>query len=144
MRRSILAVGCAFIVAGAFAQVSSPTAILPSTVKWTPSPAVPGLESAWFVGVADKQGIYALRVKLPSGAKIPPHTHPDDRFSVVLSGTIHVGFGEIFDERTVVAIPTGGIYVAPAGVSHYVWAKDGDAIYQESGVGPTATNFIKQ
>ena len=77
-------------------------------------------------------------------AKIAPHTHPDERISVVLSGTIYVGFGEVFDERNVVAIPAAGMYVAPAGVAHYVWAKDGDATYQESGIGPTAVNFIKR
>jgi quercetin dioxygenase-like cupin family protein len=76
--------------------------------------------------------------------KIAPHTHPDQRISVVLEGTIHVGFGETFDDAAVVAIPAGGMYVAPAGTPHYVWAKEGAAIYQESGVGPTATTFVKR
>jgi hypothetical protein len=30
------------------------------------------------------------------------------------------------------------VYVAPQGVPHYVYAKDGDVVYQEAGVGPTA------
>ena len=132
------------MVGNAPAQVSAPTPILSSTVKWSPSTATPGLESAWFVGAPEQQGIYAQRVKVPAGAKIAPHTHPDERFSIVLAGTIYVGFGDVFDERNVVAIPTGGMYIAPAGVAHYVWAKDGDAVYQESGIGPTATNFIKR
>ena len=144
MRRSIVMLTLGCMITSAFGQVSSPTPILPSTVKWLPSPATPGLESAWFVGAPDKEGMYAQRVRLSSGAKIAPHTHPDARFSVVLSGTIHVGFGESFDEHNVVAIPVGGMYVAPAGVPHYVWAKDGDATYQESGMGPTATNFVKR
>jgi quercetin dioxygenase-like cupin family protein len=76
------------------------------------------------------------------GGKIPPHTHPDERNSTVLSGTIYLGFGDTFDESNVVAIPTGAVYATPANVPHYVWAKDGDAIYQESGVGPTGTSFI--
>ena len=144
MRQLILALSYACFVTSAVAQVTAPTPILPGTVKWESFPAIKGLESAWFVGGPDKKGVYAQRVKLPSGARIPPHTHPDERFSIVLSGTIYVGFGEVFDERSVVAIPTGAIYVAPAGVPHYVWAKDGDAVYQESGVGPTATDFIKR
>jgi quercetin dioxygenase-like cupin family protein len=127
----------------ALAQNNSPTPILPDTVKWQSSPIAPGLQAAWFVGAQDKPGLYAQRVKLPAGSKIPPHTHPDERFSTVLSGTIYVGFGENFDENKVVAIPAGGMYVAPAGLPHYVWAKDGDAVYQESGIGPTATNIIK-
>ena len=125
----------------AFAQ-GAPSPILPGAVKWQTNPA--GLESAWFVGAADKAGVYALRVKLPAGFRIQPHTHPDERFSVVLEGTIFVGFGETFDESKVVAIPAGAMYVAPAGVPHYVWAKDGPATYQETGPGPTATNFVKR
>ena len=144
MQRSILVVILGCVVGNISAQVSSPTAILPNTVKWSPSASTAGLESAWFVGAPERQGIYAQRVRLPAGAKIAPHTHPDERISVVLSGTIYVGFGEVFDEQNVVAIPTAGMYVAPAGLAHYVWAKDGDATYQESGVGPTAVNFIKR
>ena len=144
MRRSILVAILGCVVGSTSGQVSLPTPILPSTVKWSPSTATPGLESAWFVGAPEKQGIYAQRVRLPAGAKIAPHTHPDERFSVVLSGTIYVGFGEVFDEQSVAAIPAGGMYIAPAGVPHYVWAKDGDATYQESGIGPTAVNFIKR
>src|SRR5581483_3303552 len=143
MKQAILAlvlVSCAHAVG---AQESAPTPIVPSTMKWQPSPAVPGLAAAWVIGAPDKAAIYAQRVKLPKGARIPPHTHPDDRFSTVLSGTIYVGFGPTFDEAKVVAIPAGGVYVAPARVPHYVWAKDGDAVYQESGIGPTATDIIR-
>jgi len=39
----------------------------------------------------------------------------------------------------VIAVPTGAVYVAPANVSHYIWAKDGNVEYQETGVGPTGT-----
>ncbi len=62
----------------------------------------------------------------------------------MLEGTIYVGFGEKFDENNVVAVPTGGVYVAPAGVPHYIWAKDGPALYQEGGMGPTGATFIPQ
>jgi hypothetical protein len=62
----------------------------------------------------------------------------------VLAGTLYVGFGENFDESRVVAIPAGAVYVTPANISHYVWAKEGDAIYQEAGVGPTGTSFMQQ
>jgi quercetin dioxygenase-like cupin family protein len=91
--------------------------------------------------VIDSAGI---RMKLAAGARIPPHTHPDPRSSTVLAGTIWVGFGETFDEAALVAVPAGAVYVAPAGVPHYVWAKDGEAIYQESGVGPTATTPVER
>ncbi len=132
------------VVSLAFAQSTGPTPILPGTVHWVASPIAPGLEGAWFVGAENRPGVYVFRVKIPAGAVIPPHTHPDERNSTVLSGTIYVGFGETFDKSKAVAIPAGGMYVAPANVPHFVWAKDGDAVYQESGIGPTATNVIRR
>ena len=57
---------------------------------------------------------------------------------------VYVGFGKAFDESKVVAIPTRAICVIPAGVPHYVWARQGDVIYQEAGVGVTATTFISE
>ena len=76
---------------------------------------------------------------LAKNAKLPVHTHPDTRHTTVLSGTLYVGFGDVFDESRMAAVPAGGLYVAPAKVPHYLWAKDGDVSYQEVGVGPTAT-----
>jgi len=143
MRKYVLTALLVATVSSALAQSTSLKPILSDTIRWESSPVAPGLQVAWLLGTADKAGLYAQRVKLASGSKIPPHTHPDERVSTVLSGTIYVGFGENFDEKSVVAIPAGGMYVAPAGSPHYVWAKDGDAIYQESGIGPTGTNIIK-
>jgi quercetin dioxygenase-like cupin family protein len=123
----------------ATAQSAAVNPILPQSLAWFSPPNNPAVQGTWVIGAEQKSAVYLFRVKLVTGAKIPPHTHPDERNSTVLSGTIYVGFGETFDETKVVAIPAGGVYVAPANVPHYVWAKDGDAVYQESGVGPTAT-----
>jgi len=83
-----------------------------------------------------------LRVRLASGGPIPPHIHPDEHYVTVLSGTIHVGFGDTIDEARLVAVPAGAIYVAPAGVAHYWWARNGAAEYQEAGVGSTASRIL--
>lgn len=123
-------------------QPNAPVPILPDSLEFAGLPAMPGAESAQVVGEPQKAAPYLLRVRLAAGARIPPHTHPDERNSTVLSGTIYVGFGETFDEKKMVAIPAGAVYVAPAGVPHYVWAKDGPAIYQEAGNGPTGTRFL--
>ena len=82
-------------------------------------------------------GPYALRVRLTAGARVPVHRHPDDRVVTVLAGTVHAGFGGIFDETRTVAMQTGTVFLVPADESHYLWARDGDAEYQENGVGPT-------
>lgn len=123
----------------AVAQSGEPLPVLPQNLLWISPPNNPLVKVAWVLGADKKPGVYLLRVKMSPDGKIPPHTHPDERNSTVLSGTIYVGFGEVFDASKVVPIPTGGVYVAPANVPHYVWAKDGEAMYQESGFGPTAT-----
>ena len=123
----------------AFSQAFSPAPILPDALHWAGPPDNPALEGAWVLGSEQAQGAYIRRVRLAAEGRMAPHAHPDTRNSTVLSGTLYVGFGEIFDESRLVAVPAGGVYVAPANVMHYIWAKDGKVEYQESGVGPTAT-----
>lgn len=137
----LLLVGNVFSMV-AVAQSNAPVPVLPDTLRWMSPPNVSELQAAWVLGAEQKPGPYLIRVKLATGARIPPHTHPDERTSTVLAGTLYVGFGETLDETKVVAIPTGAVYVAPANVPHYIWAKDGEAMYQEAGVGPTGTSFI--
>jgi len=126
----------------AVAQSIAPAPILPDTIRWVSPPNMPGLQAAWILGAEQKPAFYMLRVKLSLGARIPPHTHPDERNTTVLMGTVYVGFGEKFDEAQVIAIPAGAVYVAPANVPHYVWAKADDVMYQEAGMGPTGTSFV--
>ena len=121
-----------------------PEPIRPADLDWSSPPGLPELSSGWVIGSEAAAGTYVLRVRLDRGAKIPPHTHPDARHTVVLSGTLHVGFGATFDPTRLVAMPPGTVYVAPAGIPHYIWAKDGDVEYQEAGVGPTATEFLNR
>ena len=122
--------------------VAAPLPLLPEQFRWVTPPGVEGVQGAWVVGGEKAAGPYLLRVKLRGGARMPPHTHPDARHTTVLSGTLYVGFGESVDESAAVAVPAGAVYAAPAGIAHWVWAKDGDVEYQESGVGPTATTPI--
>jgi quercetin dioxygenase-like cupin family protein len=118
---------------------AGPVPILPEELQWVRPPQNDAVQGAWVLGGETKSEPYVLRVKLRAGGKMAPHTHPDVRHTTVLAGTLYVGFGAAFDERGVVAVPTGAVYVAPAHVAHYVWAKDGEVVYQEAGVGPTAT-----
>jgi quercetin dioxygenase-like cupin family protein len=121
------------------AQPAVPEPILPEALRWTGPPSNPKLKGAWVIGAESEPGMYAFRVMLKEGGRIAPHTHPDTRYSTVLSGTLYVGFGEQMDDSQLVAIPAGAVYVAPKGVPHYLYAKDGDVVYQEGGAGPTAT-----
>ena len=138
-----LLVFSAGFAAQATAQSDVPTPILPDALHWQGPPQIPALRAAWVLGTEQKPGPYILRVILAASGLIPPHTHPDQRNTTVLSGTIYVGFSETFDANKVVAIPAETLCVAPAEVPHYIWAKDGNAEYQEAGVGPTANVMLK-
>src|SRR5215204_7628671 len=63
--------------------------LTPNDVKWGPAPAsVPkGAQAAGIYGDPSKEGLFALRLKLPKGYHIPPHTHPKPELVTVLSGT---------------------------------------------------------
>jgi quercetin dioxygenase-like cupin family protein len=127
-----------------FAQNGAPAPIFPDTLRWVSPPGLPKVQGAWVLGGDQKPGVYIFRVRLHPDAVIAPHTHPDERNTTVLKGTIYVGFGENFNQSEVVAVPEGAVYIAPANVPHFIWAREGEAVYQEAGVGPTGTSFIKR
>src|SRR5262245_43798311 len=111
------------------AQEARPVPVSPDTLKWADVNNVPGAQSMSLLGRVLPGGVYAYRVKLAAGAKIPPHWHPDARYTQVFSGTVYVGFGETFDESRLVAVPAGSLYIAPARQTHFLWARDGEVIY---------------
>jgi quercetin dioxygenase-like cupin family protein len=45
-----------------------------------------------------KEGFFTMRVRLPDGYKIPPHTHPKVEHVTVISGTFNFGMGDKFDQ----------------------------------------------
>ena len=135
----VAACGLFGVVAAAAAEPERPAPIAPESLNWFSPPGNPGVRGAWIVGGEEAAGLYALRVKVGQGVRIPPHTHPDTRYTTVLRGTLYVGFGRVADDDAMVAVTAGSTYVAPAGQPHYLWAKDGEVEYQEGGHGPTGT-----
>ncbi|MBA4287230.1 MAG: cupin domain-containing protein [Xanthomonadaceae bacterium] len=131
------------LLAGA-ADAPRPQPITPADLRWTASKLIPGLQSTWIVGTEQASGPYLMRVELAAGTRIFPHRHPDSRATTVLRGTLYVGFGETADDTALVAIPEGAVYVAPAEMPHFLWAKDGPVLYQENGIAPTGTVPVKR
>lgn len=84
-----------------------------------------------------RSGFYTLRVKFPPGIKTPPHYHPDTRTVTVISGKYYFGTGADFDAAGMQGYDPGTVIVVPAGKPHFSWARDGEVIVQEAGVGPT-------
>ena len=129
------------LTAGA-AQVAAlaPARLPPGEFKWVSTPT--GLQVATIAGSQSKPGLYSARVKYPAGFRLPPHFHPDDRVIVILSGTVYVGYGAQFDESKMTALPAGSVWTEPAKQPHYLWTKDGEAVIQVTGTGPSGSTQI--
>ena len=123
------------------AAAVEPKVMLPDALHWSSPPWDPAVHAAWVLGSEQAQGPYLLRVRITPGGRIPLHTHPDERYTTVLSGTLHVSFGPDFNSATAVVLPAGAVYVAPANQPHFIWVEHGEVMYQEAGTGPTATLF---
>jgi len=79
-------------------------AIHAEDIEWKPFPAFPpDARLAILVGDPGKRGPYVIRVKLPAGAKMMPHKHPEDRIYTVMSGVFYIGLGDVFDESRLTA-----------------------------------------
>jgi len=58
--------------------------ILPEDIAWRPFPAFPpSARLAVIFGQPSEPGPYVIRVKVPSGVKLMPHKHPEDRIYTV-------------------------------------------------------------
>ena len=107
------------------------TSVLPEDVDWKPYPGYPpSVHSAVVVGEPSKPAPYTIRVKVPSGVKLMPHRHPEDRIYTVISGVFYIGLGDEFDATKLEAYPPGGVIVLPGNTSHFHWAKSGEYVTQ--------------
>lgn len=88
-----------------------------------------------------KQGIFAVRLKMPAGYKIPAHSHPTDEFVTVISGDLSLGMGDKLDPAKGAALQAGGFANAPAGMNHYAWSKAG-AVVQIIAQGPFGMTYV--
>jgi hypothetical protein len=98
--------------------------VLPEEIDWKPFPAFPpSARLAILVGQPSEPGPYVIRVKLPSGVKLMPHQHPEDRVYTVMSGIFYVGLGSRFDDEQLRAYPPGALIVLPGGYSSFPLGK---------------------
>ncbi|HJZ90729.1 MAG TPA: cupin domain-containing protein [Gemmataceae bacterium] len=115
----------------------------PDVVKWCDGPPSlpPGAKIAVLEGDPTKSGPFVMRVKVPDGYKIPPHTHPKPERLTVISGTFHLGMGDVFDLKKGEEMPAGAYGTWPAGMKHFAWVT-GETVVQLHGDGPWAIHYL--
>jgi quercetin dioxygenase-like cupin family protein len=132
-------------VALAVRAADAPTIVMAGQEKFGPAPAPYPAAATMAVLSGDPTtsgSQYVVRLKLPDGTKILPHTHGDTENVTVLSGTAMVGLGTTFDASKMTALPAGSFVSIPAGTPHYAMAK-GDTLLQVNGVGPASMTLTK-
>ena len=117
--------------------------ILPEDIDWKPFPAFPPeARLAVLVGDPTQPGPYVVRVKVPSGVKLMPHRHPEDRIYTVMSGVFYIGLCDQFDGEKVKAYPPGCLFVLPGDTPHFHWAKSGEYVTQVTAIGPLGLEYM--
>ena len=117
----------------------------PGEIKWfTPPYYNDGRQRAQLLGDSTQDSAWIDRVKIPSGGRVLAHTHPHDELVTVIEGTWYVGEGEKFDAAKLKGYPAGSFIIIPAGLPHFVAARDGSVIVQVSGTGKFSTVYLEK
>ena len=143
MMLRLIALGLASVAATAALADDMKMPLNSSEVKWGPAPPVlpKGAQMAVLSGDPSKDGLYAVRLKVPAGYKIPAHNHPTTEYVTVVSGTFNLGMGDKLDEKKGVKLTAGGWAEAPAKMNHFAWSST-PAIIQVHGQGPFAITYV--
>jgi quercetin dioxygenase-like cupin family protein len=83
-----------------------------------------------------------IRVKVPSGVKLMPHRHPEDRIYTVISGVFYIGLGDRFDPDKLKAYPPGSVIVLPGDTPHFHCAMSGEYVSQVTAIGPLGLEYL--
>jgi mannose-6-phosphate isomerase-like protein (cupin superfamily) len=132
------------------AGMSHVKAFTPDQIKWGPAPnALPaGAQIAVLEGDPMKPGPYTIRLKLPNNYKIPPHSHSRVEHVTIISGSMHVGMGDKFDEAAMTTFGAGSFAAIEPGAHHYGMAKNDmmfkgkDTVLQLHGEGPWEIHYV--
>ena len=121
------------------------TVMAPGAVSWGDAPAFlpAGAKLAVLDGNPMAGGLFTIRLKMPDGYVIPPHSHPTDEHVTVLQGNIMVGMGDKFDESMMNKSSEGTFANIPAGMHHYA-KTDGETILQIHGMGPFKIRYVNK
>lgn len=118
------------------------TYVDPELLEWAET-VYPGTEITSVFGDFKKPGqMYTIRFKLPANYTVQPHTHTQDEYMTVISGSLYVGIGDTVEKNNTVFLPVGGAVGIPGKVPHYAWTTE-EMIMQVHAMGPRDTCFVQ-
>lgn len=105
-------------------------------------PSMPkGTKIAVLEGNPKEEGVFTIRLRVPAGSVIAPHTHPQQERVTVLSGKLRVGFGSTVDDKGT-TFTTGGFYVNPPGEPHFLVIEE-ESVVQLTCEGPWELVYVE-
>lgn len=104
---------------------------------------IAGIRTTVLSGDPTQAGLYTIRLLVPAGTRIAPHTHRDDRTAVVVSGVWYFGYGRTATEASKKELRAGSFYNEPAGVAHFAETRAESAVVLITGFGPTDTEYVE-
>ena len=148
MKRVVILLACAVALAGiALGQQMSSAPdhgfFNAAELKWVDGPPSlpPGAKVAMLEGNPMNEGPFTMRLQLPAGYSIAPHSHPSVEHLTIISGTFNLGMGEKFDKAGGQKLTAGSFAFMPPGMKHFAWT-DGETVVQVHGVGPWKINYV--
>jgi quercetin dioxygenase-like cupin family protein len=130
------------ITAAAF--VASPPASA-KAMKWMDAAGAglpAGAQMAVVKGDPSKAGEFTIRVKMPAGYTVPPHSHPGDEVvRVVTGGPLHYGMGDKLVMANAGTLEKGYHVTMAAGMNHWAHAPVATVV-QVEGKGPFGITYV--
>jgi quercetin dioxygenase-like cupin family protein len=117
--------------------------LAPDGIEWAAAPASlpPGAEAAVLYGNPAEEGLFALRLRMPAGYHIPPHTHPKPEVVTVISGTFRLGMGEAAAMEAAEPLAAGSFFALEPEMAHFAYADDATVI-QLNSIGPWTLKYV--
>lgn len=119
------------------------TVVTPAEIEWKQGPPSlqAGAQSAVLYGDPSKEGVFVMRLKLPAGFRIAPHTHPKPEIVTIISGGFHIGMGTVANVANSQRLGPGGFFAFDPGLSHYAHVEE-DTVVQLSSTGPWTITYV--
>lgn len=111
--------------------------------EYRPGPAsIPeGAEFSVLYGNPSSEGLFAMRLRLPAGYHIAPHSHTQPEVVTVISGTFHVGMGSEADRKVATTLEPGSFFAFQPDHVHYAYAGDEETVVQLNSTGPWTITY---
>jgi quercetin dioxygenase-like cupin family protein len=115
----------------------------PADVSWQDAPASleRGAQVAVLEGNPAEAGIFTMRIRMPDGFVISPHTHPGVERVTVVSGAFLLGSGTVVERGSAERLGPGTYTSIPPGTPHFAIA-EGETVIQLSSLGPWEVRYV--